>query len=117
MDKILGQVVRNAVWERLDMLTEVAEHADTPSFVCVARGEIPKLIEGWGALLAAHEPDERGHCPECSTRWRPQSSPCSVWRSAYEHLVVGGLAPRPAHTTGHTAAGALDDERAMARSH
>ncbi|QGK68217.1 hypothetical protein GIY23_00250 [Allosaccharopolyspora coralli] len=95
MDEILGQVLRKAVWERLDLLSELAHRADAPSLLSVARSEIPRLTEGWRTLLAAHEPDSRDHCPECSTRWRPQKAPCSVWRSAYEHLVAGGLAPRP----------------------
>jgi len=96
VDEILGQVLRNAVWERLDMLSELATRADAPSLLSVARSELPKLTEGWRALLAAHEPDERGNCPECSTKWRQQRSPCQVWRAAYEHLVAGGLAPQPA---------------------
>jgi hypothetical protein len=93
VDEILGQVLRNAVWERLDMLSELANHADAPSLLSVARSELPRLTEGWRAMLSAHEPDERGNCPTCSTRWRQQKAPCSVWRAAYEHLVAGGLAP------------------------
>jgi hypothetical protein len=96
MDEILGQVLRNAVWERLDLLTELANEADAPSLLSVARSELPRLTEGWRELLAAHEPNMRGLCPECSVRWRQQKSPCSVWRAAYEHLVMGALAPTPA---------------------
>jgi hypothetical protein len=96
VDEILGQVLRDAVWERLDALTELANRADAPSLLSVARSELPRLTEGWRTLLAAHEPDDRGNCPECSSRWRQQKTPCSVWRSAYEHLVAGALAPRPA---------------------
>lgn len=95
MDEILGQVLRNAVWERLDMLSELADRADDPSLLSVARSEVPRLTEAWRSLLAAHEPDARGNCPECSTRWRQQKSPCTVWRAAHEHLVGGALAPRP----------------------
>ncbi|GGM57398.1 hypothetical protein GCM10012275_30630 [Longimycelium tulufanense] len=104
MDEILGQVLRNAVWERLDLLTELANRADAPSLLSVARSELPRLTQGWRAVLAAHEPDERGHCPECSTRWRQQKAPCAVWQAAYEHLVAGGLAPRtePAEPSGPT---------------
>ena len=93
MDEILGQVLRNAVWERLDMLAELANRADAPSLLSVARSELPRLTEGWRAMLAAHEPDEKGNCPACSSRWRQQKAPCSVWQAAYEHLVAGGLAP------------------------
>lgn len=98
VDEILGQVLRNAVWERLDLISELANRADAPSLLSVARSELPRLTEGWRALLAAHEPDQKGNCPECSSRWRQQKSPCPVWRAAYEHLVAGGLAPRmPRH--------------------
>lgn len=94
MDEILGQVLRNAVWERLDMLSELASRADAPSLVSVARSELPRLTEGWRAMLRAHEPDERGDCPTCSTRWHRCKAPCSVWQVAHEHLVAGGLAPQ-----------------------
>lgn len=94
MDQILGQVLRNAVWERLDMLADLANRADTDSLVSVARSELPRLTEGWRAMLSAHEPDERGDCPTCSTRWHRCKAPCSVWQVAHEHLVAGGLAPQ-----------------------
>ncbi|MFD2418066.1 hypothetical protein [Amycolatopsis pigmentata] len=94
MDQILGQVLRDAVWERLDMLADLADRADAPSLVSVARSELPRLTEGWRAMLSAHEPDERGDCPTCSTRWHRCKAPCSVWQVAHEHLVAGGLAPQ-----------------------
>nr|WP_132877132.1 hypothetical protein [Tamaricihabitans halophyticus] len=94
MDEILGRVLRDAVWERLNMLTELADRADAPSLVSVARSELPKLTDGWRSLLTEHEPDNRGDCPSCSTRWRRQKAPCSVWRAAHEHLVAGALAPQ-----------------------
>ncbi len=96
VDEILGPVLRSAVRERLDVLTELANCADAPSLLSVARSELPRLTEGWRTLLTAHDADEKGNCPECSSRWRPQKAPCSVWRTAYEHLVAGALAPRPA---------------------
>jgi hypothetical protein len=105
VDEILGQVLRDAVWERLDMLSELANRADAPSLLSVARSELPRLTEGWRAMLAEHEPDEKGNCPTCSGRWRQQKAPCAVWRAAHEHLVVGGLAPeRPAGRHGHVPA-------------
>lgn len=94
VDQILGQVLRNAVWERLDMLADLAQRADAPSLVSVARSELPRLTEGWRAMLLSHEPDERGDCPTCSTRWHRCKAPCSVWQVAHEHLVAGGLAPQ-----------------------
>lgn len=76
------------------MLAELANEADTDSLVSVARSELPRLTEGWRAMLSAHEPDERGDCPTCSTRWHRCKAPCSVWQVAHEHLVAGGLAPQ-----------------------
>jgi hypothetical protein len=96
MDQVLGQVLRNAVWERLDMLTDLANRADAQSLVSVARSELPRLTEAWRAMLKMHEPDERGDCPTCSTRWHRCKAPCSVWQVAHEHLVAGGLAPQQA---------------------
>ncbi|MGA9312069.1 MAG: hypothetical protein WBV74_17125 [Pseudonocardiaceae bacterium] len=87
MDQVLGQMLRQAVWERLDMLDELASSADNGSLLSVARSELPRLTHGWRALLASHAPDSRGRCPECSSRWRPRAALCSVWRAANEHLV------------------------------
>ncbi|MGH3786382.1 MAG: hypothetical protein ACRDRG_07450 [Pseudonocardiaceae bacterium] len=87
MDQILGQILRKAVWERLDMLDELASRADNGSLLSVARSELPRLTHAWRALLAAHAPDPRGRCTECSSRWWPLAGPCSVWRAAHEHLV------------------------------
>ncbi|HVW41610.1 MAG TPA: hypothetical protein VHC18_09690 [Amycolatopsis sp.] len=94
MDQILGKVLRDAVWERLDMLADLATRADAQSLVSVARSELPRLTEGWRAMLEKHEPDERGDCPTCSTRWHRCKAPCPVWQVAHEHLVAGGLAPQ-----------------------
>lgn len=88
MDQILGQLLRQAVWERLDMLDELAAHADGPSLASVARTELPRLTDGWRALLRAHQPDDKGNCPTCSSRWRAQKAPCAVWQAAHEHLVT-----------------------------
>lgn len=95
VDQILGQVLRNAVWERLDTLSDLADRADAASLVSVARSELPRLAEAWRSMLRAHEPDERGDCPTCSTRWHRSKAPCSVWQAAHEHLVAGGLSPVP----------------------
>jgi hypothetical protein len=92
VDEILGQVLRNAVWERLDMLAELANETDSPALLSAARSELPRLTEGWRVMLSAHEPDERGDCPTCSTRWHRCKAPCSVWQVAHDHLVAGGLA-------------------------
>ncbi|MGH3909591.1 MAG: hypothetical protein ACRDRM_02055 [Pseudonocardiaceae bacterium] len=97
MDQILGQILRQAVWERLDMLDELASRADAGSLLSVARTELPRLTDGWRALLAAHEPDPRGRCPECSSRWRPRSAPCTVWRAAHDNLVSAETLPQARH--------------------
>lgn len=96
VDAILGKVLRSAVRERLDVLSELAGRGEAASLLSVAKTEIPRLVEGWRQLLTAHEADEKGNCPECSGRRRPQQAPCAVWRAAYDHLVAGALAPRSA---------------------
>lgn len=88
MDQILGQILRQAVWERLDMLDELASHADDSSLESVARTELPRLTSGLRALLLAHEPDSKGRCPACSRRGRPRRGPCSVWRAAHDHFLA-----------------------------
>jgi hypothetical protein len=76
--QILRQVVRQGVWDRLDMLDELASNADDGSLLSVARSELPRLTFWWGAVLAAHAPDPRGRCRECSKRWRPGSARWSM---------------------------------------
>jgi hypothetical protein len=105
VDQILGQILRQGVWERLDMLDALAARADGPSLASVARTELPRLTEGWRSLLRAHEPNGKGNCPSCSTRWRAQKAPCTVWQAAHQHLVASeqralraaptATAPRP----------------------
>lgn len=98
MDEVLGQVLRSAVFERLDRLSDLAHGVESDALLTVARSELPRLAIAWRAMLRAHEPDERGDCPTCSTRWHRCKAPCSVWRAAYEHLVAGGLSPAPEQT-------------------
>lgn len=88
MDQILGQILRQAVWERLDMLDDLAAHADDSSLESVARTELPRLTSGLRALLVAHEPDSKGRCPTCSRRRRPRQRPCSIWRAVHEHFLA-----------------------------
>lgn len=98
VDRVLGQILRKAVGDRLDLLDELVSDADNRSLLSVARGELPRLISGWRDLLATHAPDSRGRCPECSNPWRPRVAPCRVWRTAHEHLVAVETVPqaRPA---------------------
>lgn len=87
MDQVLGLMLQQAVWDRLDMLDELVSSADNRSLLSLAHSELPRLTHGWRALLATHAPDRQGRCPECSSRWRPRAAPCSVWRAARDHLV------------------------------
>jgi hypothetical protein len=109
VDQILGQILRKAVWERLDLLDELASRADNGSLLSIARSELPRLTHAWRALLAAHAPDPRGRCTECSRRWRPLAAPCSVWRAAHEHLVSAeaGSSPAPVKASAVTKTTAL----------
>ncbi|MGH3978604.1 MAG: hypothetical protein ACRDRZ_06330 [Pseudonocardiaceae bacterium] len=104
MDQILGQILRQAVWERLDLLDELASRADAESLVSVARVEVPRLTDGWRTLLATHEPDSQGRCPECSSRWRPRRAPCTVWRAAHDNLVTEGLPTQARHSVAQPSA-------------
>jgi hypothetical protein len=105
VDRVLGQILRQAVWDRLDMLDELARSADNGSLLSVARSELPRLTYGWRALLATHAPDSRGRCPQCSSHWRPRASPCKVWRSAHEHLVSAEPMPHTWQTTSSISVG------------
>jgi len=105
VDRVLGQILRQAVWDRLDMLDELASSADNGSLLSVARSELPRLTYGWRALLATHAPDSRGGCPQCSSRWRPRASPCKVWRAAHEHLVSAEAVPHTWQTASPLPAG------------
>ncbi len=93
VDQVLGQILRQAVWERLDSLDELVSSADNGSLLSAVRSELPRLAHGWRALLTSHVPDPRGRCPECSSRWRSRATSCSVWQAAHEHLVPADPMP------------------------
>jgi hypothetical protein len=93
VNQVLSRMLQQAMWERLDMLEELVRSADNESLLSLARSELPRLTQGWRALLAAHAPDPRGRCPECSSRWRPRAAPCSVWEAAHEHLISAETVP------------------------
>ncbi len=99
VDQVLGQILRQAVWDRLDMLDELASSADNGSLLSVARSELPRLTYGWRALLATHAPGPGGRCSECSSRWRPRTALCSVWRAAHEHIVSAETVPQAQAST------------------
>lgn len=88
MDEILAGVLRSGVYERLDYLDKLVAEGDTPSLAALAETELPRLSTAWRAVLALHEPDERGRCPHCSGWRRGRLFPCSVWAVAHEHLIA-----------------------------
>jgi hypothetical protein len=93
VERVLGQILRQSVSDRLEMLDELASNADNRSLLSVARSELPRLTSGWRAVLAAHAPDPQGRCPECSNRWRPRLAPCSVWLAAHKYLFSAETVP------------------------
>ena len=116
MDQILGQILRQAVWERLDMLDELANNADNGSLLSVARSELPRLTHGWRALLATHAPDSRGRCPECSGHWRSRAASCSVWQAAHEYLISAESVPSQAVSAESTASRSVFSRLKASRS-
>ncbi|WP_410575379.1 hypothetical protein [Amycolatopsis sp. cmx-4-61] len=80
--------LRTAVLTRLDYLDSLARDADEPSKAVLADTVIARLTAAWRELLAAHEPDHRGRCRACASRWALRRAECSVWRTAHRHLVT-----------------------------
>jgi hypothetical protein len=90
MDDILAVTLSRAVHDRLDYLDELATKSDLESRAAPAHTEIVRLTF-WRILLAAHQPDERGRCPERSRCRRPRHHPCSVGTVAGQHLIASDL--------------------------
>ncbi len=88
MDEVLAGTLCRAVHQRLDYLDKLATGADLVSRAALADTEIVRLTSAWRAMLATHQPDEHGRCPECSGWRRPRRHPCSVWRIAHQHLIA-----------------------------
>lgn len=93
MDEILAATLRRAVHGRLDYLDKLATDSDLRSRAALADTEIVRLTSAWRTLLAAHQPDERGRCPECSGWRRPRKHPCTVWATAHQHLIAADGPP------------------------
>lgn len=104
MDEILAATMRDAVYGRLDYLDRLVTDADEPSRAALADTEISRLTRAWRDLLAAHQPDEHGRCPQCSGWRRPRQHPCSVWTTAHQHVIAAD--GPPAATSGRHAAAA-----------
>lgn len=103
MDEILADALCRAVYSRLDYLEKLANDADLRSRAALADTEIVRLTSAWRTLLAAHQPDERSRCPQCSGWRRPRRHPCSVWTIAHQHLIAAD-GPPAAGTGRHAAA-------------
>ncbi|MGH3625320.1 MAG: hypothetical protein ACRDQ5_26640 [Sciscionella sp.] len=99
MDELLSLTLRDAVYDRLSYLDTLAANADQPSKAALADTEIVRLTAAWRAVLAEHEPDARGRCPQCSRWRRPRAHPCSVWTAAHRHLIT---TPSEPGTSRHT---------------
>jgi hypothetical protein len=102
MDEILASALRDAVYGRLDYLDRLVTDADLRSKAALADSEIARLTAAWRELLAAHQPDDRGRCPQCSGWRRPHRHPCSVWTTAHQHLIAAD-GPPAARTGSHAA--------------
>lgn len=100
MDEIPACTLREAVYGRLDYLDRLVADADLRSRAALADTEISRLTAAWRDLLAAHQPDQHGRCPQCSGWRRPRRHPCSVWTTAHQHLIAadGPPAAGPAGT-------------------
>jgi len=88
MAEILASTMCDAVYGRLAYLDRLVTGADEPSRAALADTEIFRMTAAWRDLLAAHQSDEHGRCPECSGWRRPRRHPCSVWATAHQHLIA-----------------------------
>lgn len=107
MDEILAATFRRAVHDRLDYLDKLATDGDLRSRAALSSTEITRLTSAWRSLLAAHQPDEHGRCPQCSGWLRPRAHPCTVWTTAHQHLIAADGPPAAENGRHARAAGRL----------
>jgi hypothetical protein len=93
------------VYRHLDYLNTLATDGDTASRAALADTEILRLTTAWRDLLDQHQPDNRGRCPRCSGWRRRRRYPCSVWATAYRHLLAGPTPSRAGDSRRAPAAG------------
>lgn len=103
MDEVLSSTLHDAVLGRLDYLDKLATDGDLHSRAALSSTEITRLTSGWRSVLAAHQPDERGRCTQCSGWIRPRRHPCTVWTTAHQHLIATDSPPAN-RTSRHAAA-------------
>ncbi|MGH3437686.1 MAG: hypothetical protein ACRDRN_14575 [Sciscionella sp.] len=89
---VVYRELHESVRHRLADLEALSATSDGPATAELAREELPKLIAGLRALLEAHQPDGRGHCPTCRRRLlrRRSPSPCRAYLSTYLCLLLAG---------------------------
>jgi hypothetical protein len=80
----------------LDGVIERSQHADDEAARNLTRLELPRLAAALRAVLAEHEPDDRGRCRACRTRWLGRApAPCRAHLTAHLCLLVTEDDPRP----------------------
>jgi hypothetical protein len=86
---LFGQLDRS-LHDRLGDLVRQARGGDDRTALDLARVELPKIVTALQALLAEHQPDERGRCPTCRSRpfSRKLPSPCRAYLAAHLCLMI-----------------------------
>jgi hypothetical protein len=86
---LFGQLDRS-LHDRLGDLVHRAERGDDSTALDLARVELPKIVTALRALLAEHQPDERGRCATCRRHRfsRKLPSPCRAYLAAHLCLVI-----------------------------
>lgn len=87
MDEILTSTLSEAVYGRLNYVDDLVGEADVESLRALAATEMTRLTETVRAMLIQHEPDSRGHCPQCSGWLRHRRHPCSIWTVAHQRML------------------------------
>lgn len=83
---MLAAVLGRAVYERLELIEEIADRGDDASVLRLARHELPRVLATLATILRDHEPDG-GRCPRCGGWPRRRPHPCTVWQTAH-HLIT-----------------------------
>lgn len=86
---LFGQLDRS-LHDRLGDLVRQARRGDDRTALDLARVELPKIVTALQALLAEHQPDDRGRCPTCRSRpfSRKLPSPCRAYLAAHLCLMI-----------------------------
>lgn len=90
VDRMLAAVLGRAVYERLELIEEIADRGDDASVLRLARQELPRVLATLATILRDHEPDDGGRCSRCGGWSRRRPHPCTVWRTAH-HLIADEL--------------------------